>query len=515
MRNEEPTLALESENVMTHSGRVADPAVMVIFGAAGDLTKRKLLPALANLARHGQLSSHFAVVGVARQDQSEETFRAQLVEGLSQFATAPLDPVQRDWFESRLFYVKGEFGDPALYKALAAKLAEVDARCETKGNYLYYLATPPTFFAEIAGLLGAEGLVKEEAGRWRRVIVEKPFGHDLASARELNRALGAVLAERQIYRIDHYLGKETVQNLMVFRFGNGIFEPIWNRRYIDHVQITVAETVGVEGRGGYYEEAGALRDMVQNHLFQLLALVAMEPPISFEADAVRDERVKVLAAVRPITADSVRAVAVRGQYGDGIMDGKSIPGYRQEAKVAPHSSVETFVALKLHVDSWRWADVPFYLRTGKRLPKRVSEVAIQFKQPPLVLFRDTQVEHLQPNLLIIRIQPDEGISLRFEAKVPGAGLNVGTVKMDFKYADYFGSEPTTGYETLLYDCMIGDSTLFHRADMVEAGWSVVMPILETWTHVRPHNFPNYPAYTWGPDAADELLRRDGRSWRRP
>jgi glucose-6-phosphate 1-dehydrogenase len=515
MRHYDRAVGLSELGAPRANGRVADPAVMVIFGAGGDLTKRKLLPALANLARDGQLSSHFAVVGIARHELSEEAFRQNLVDELGRYATSPIDPTLRDWFESRLFYVRGEFGDEALYEALKQRLVEIDAQIQTRGNYLHYLATPPTFFAEIAQRLGRAGLVTDTAASWRRVIVEKPFGHDLSSANELNRQLRAVLDERQIYRIDHYLGKETVQNLMVFRFGNGIFEPVWNRRYIDHVQITVAETVGVEGRGGYYEEAGALRDMVQNHLFQLLALVAMEPPISFEADAVRDERVKVLWAVRPLTPDTVRSCAVRGQYGEGIADGQVVPGYRQEPRVSPSSSIETFVALKLLVDSWRWADVPFYLRTGKRLPKRVSEVAIQFKCPPLVLFRNTQVDHLQPNLLIIRIQPDEGISLRFEAKVPGAGVNLGTVKMDFKYADYFGSEPTTGYETLLYDCMVGDSTLFHRADMVEAGWGVVTPILDLWSSARPHNFPNYSAYTWGPDAADELVRRDGRSWRRP
>lgn len=508
-------MSFEAESDVVRRARVADAAVMVIFGAAGDLTKRKLLPALANLAREGRLSPHLAVVSVARADVPEPEFRARLMQDLNAFATTPLDASLQQWFESRLFYVQGEFGDPGTYDRLSQKLSEVDAACGTSGNYLYYLATPPAFFATIAEQLGRAGLTREEAGRWRRVIVEKPFGHDLASARELNRALGAVLHERQIFRIDHYLGKETVQNLMVFRFGNGIFEPIWNRRYIDHVQITVAETVGVEGRGGYYEEAGALRDMVQNHLFQLLALTAMEPPISFEADAVRDERVKVLAAIRPLAPEGVRAHVVRGQYGEGLSEGHAVAGYRQEGKVHPQSATETFVAMKLLIDSWRWADVPFYLRTGKRLPKRVSEVAIQFKSPPLVLFRETQVEHLQPNQLIVRIQPDEGISLRFEAKVPGAGLSLGTVKMNFDYADYFGSEPTTGYETLLYDCMVGDSTLFHRADMVEAGWRVVMPILETWQNVRPNTFPNYPAHTWGPDAADELLRRDGRSWRRP
>lgn len=494
----------------------AGPCVLVIFGAAGDLTKRKLLPALANLARDRLLPpSNVAVLMVARAEQSEGEFRKRALEDLAQFATQPLEPELRDWFATRIFYLQGELSDSAFYDRLSTTLQGIDERCGTGGNYLFYFATPPELFSVVANHLGSVGLNRETEGHWRRVIIEKPFGHDLASARELNRQLTAVFSEPQIFRIDHYLGKETVQNLIVFRFGNGIFEPVWNRRYVDHIQITVAETVGVEGRGGYYERAGALRDMVQNHLFQLLALVAMEPPISFDADAVRDERTKVLMAIRPFTPDRINEFVVRGQYGEGIHEGQVVPGYRQEPKVDPRSTTETFVAMKLLIDSWRWADVPFYLRTGKRMPRRVSELVIQFKCPPLVLFRNTPVDRLQPNILIIRIQPDEGISLRFEAKVPGPGLSLGTVKMDFKYADYFGAEPTTGYETLLHDCMVGDSTLFHRADSVEAGWEVVQPMLDHWQRTRPHDFPNYPAFSWGPEAADDLLRRDGRSWRRP
>jgi len=497
------------------AGRDAPPCVLVIFGAAGDLARRKLLPALLNLHRAGRLARDFALVGLARAGMDQDAFRASLLADLEAFATSPLEPHERDRFERQLFYVQGGFEDPGLYARLDACLSLVDAECGTEGNHLFYLATPPELFPVIADRLGGAGLLDERDGQWRRIIIEKPFGRDLQTARALNRQLADVLDEHQIYRIDHYLGKETVQNLMIFRFANGIFEPVWNRRYVDHVQITVAESVGVEKRGGYYDAAGALRDMVPNHLFQLLALTAMEPPISFEADAVRDERVKVLEAIRPLTPERVREQVVRGQYGEGVYMSDPVAGYRQEPRVAPGSATETYVALKLFIDSWRWADVPFYLRTGKRLPRRVSEVAIQFKCPPLVLFRKTMVERLQPNLLIVRIQPDEGISLRFEAKVPGAGVTLGTVRMDFNYADYFGSELATGYETLLYDAMVGDSTLFYRADMVEASWSAVAPVLEAWREMAPNTFPNYPAYTWGPEAADQMMRNDGRSWRRP
>jgi len=345
------------------------------------------------------------------------------------------------------------------------------------------------------------------------VIFEKPFGHDLESARTLNREITEVLKENQIYRIDHYLGKETVQNILVFRFSNGIFEPIWNRRYIDHVEITVSETVGVEQRGGYYDGSGALRDMVPNHIFQLITLTAMEPPISFDADAVRDEQAKILRAIQPLTPEEVLNRSIRGQYGEGIVDGERAPAYRSEPKVAPDSPTETFVALKVLIDNWRWADVPFYVRTGKRLPRRVTEVVIRFRRAPFVLFRKTPVERLTPNELVIRIQPDEGISLRFGAKIPGPLVRLGAVKMNFAYADYFGTTPSTGYERLLYDCMVGDATLFQRADMVDAAWTVVTPILDVWRALPPRNFPNYPAGTWGPKEATDLLERDGRHWR--
>jgi glucose-6-phosphate 1-dehydrogenase len=494
-------------------GHPAPPCAMVIFGATGDLTKRKLIPALYNLLSNKLLPEEFAVVGVGRSPLSDDEFRGRMEQDLREFATTEVEDEKLEWLARRLRYVAVDPEKPETFKDLAGTLAKVDGELGTGGNYLYYLAVPPSIFDDYVRLLGDAGLLREEEERWRRVIIEKPFGHDLESARDLNRRIREVLEERQIYRIDHYLGKETVQNIMAFRFANGIFEPIWNRRYIDHVQITVAETVGVEGRGGYYEEAGALRDMVQNHMFQLLALIAMEPPVSFAADTVRDERVKVLSAIRPISPEDVLRRMVRGQYGEGELDGERVPAYRAEKSVAAGSNTETFAALELFVDNWRWADVPFYLRTGKRLPKRVSEIAIQFKCAPLMLFRDTPVEKLNPNLLVIKIQPDEGISLRFEGKVPGPTMRLGTVRMHFQYEDYFGRQAHTGYETLLYDCMLGDSTLFHRSDMVEAGWRVVTPILDVWKALAPRNFSNYAAGTWGPKEADELIQKDGRKWR--
>jgi glucose-6-phosphate 1-dehydrogenase len=493
----------------------APPCALVIFGATGDLTKRKLLPALYNLAVSGLLPEDFAIVGISRADTSQEALRERLREDLHEFAGAPVKPEIADRLLGSFYYLSGEFNDPATFERLRDLLGKVDKDEKTNGCFLFYLAVPPDLFAEVARRLGDVGLTREEKDRWRRVIIEKPFGHDLESARALNVALREVLSERQIYRIDHYLGKETVQNIIAFRFANGIFEPIWNRRYIDHVQITVAETVGVEARGSYYETAGALRDMVQNHMFQLLAFTAMEPPISFEADVVRDERVKVLYALRPFSPEDVLHQTVRGQYGGGAIEGHVEPAYRAEKNVAPASNVETYVALKLFVDNWRWADVPFYLRTGKHLPKRVTEIAIQFKRAPLQLFRGTGVERLSANVLVLKIQPDEGISLQFQAKIPGPDVALGKVKMHFEYADYFGTQPSTGYETLLYDCMTGDSTLFHRSDMVEAGWAAVAPILDVWQALTPRSFPNYAAGTWGPKDADELIERDGRKWRIP
>jgi glucose-6-phosphate 1-dehydrogenase len=493
-------------------GRPGDPCVLTIFGASGDLTKRKLLPALYNLARKKLLPSNFALVGFALDNLSEDEFRKAITEDLRQFAGAPEHCEFCDWLAPRVYYVSGNFNNAEAYQKLKEVLATVDEKHETQGNYFYYLATLPQFFSEIVKQLGGVGLTDESNGDWRRVVIEKPFGHDLESARSLNRELKEVLAERQIYRIDHYLGKETVQNILVFRFSNGIFEPIWNRRYIDHVQVTVGESLGVELRGGYYDKAGCLRDMVPNHILQLVTLTAMEPPISFEANAVRDEQSKILHAIQQLAPEEVLRRAVRGQYGEGHEEGNPVLGYREEPNVAQESNTETFVALKLSIDNWRWADVPFYIRTGKRLASRATEIAIQFRRAPFVLFRETPVEHLMPNLLVMHIQPEEGISLRFGAKIPGPIVRVGSVDMDFHYTDYFGSEPSTGYERLLYDCMIGDATLFQRADMVEAGWSVVQPILDVWKALPPRNFPNYPAGSWGPKEADHLIKRDGRAW---
>src|SRR5438874_8354298 len=495
-------------------GRPGDPCIMVIFGAAGDLTRRKLIPALYNLAKAQLLSREFAIVGVAHNAMSTDDFRKKLSDDIRRYAGSEIDPDTWEWFTRRIYYITAEFDDKDLYSKLKTDLAKLDNDHSTHGNYFFYLATAPRFFGPVVEQLAAGGLMDESKGhQWRRVIVEKPFGHDLDSAKSLNQQLLKVANERQIYRIDHYLGKETVQNILAFRFANGIFEPIWNRRYIDHVEITVAETVGVEGRGPYYEGSGALRDMVPNHIFQLISLTTMEPPISFDADAVRDEQAKILRAVQPLSPEDVLNRSVRGQYGEGVVEGQRVPGYRSEPRVAPDSATETFVALKLLIDNWRWADVPFYVRTGKRLPRRVSEVAIGFRRAPFVLFRKTPVERLTPNELVIRIQPDEGISLRFGAKIPGPLVRLGAVKMNFAYADYFGTTPSTGYERLLYDCMVGDATLFQRADMVDAAWTVVTPILDVWRALPPRNFPNYPAGTWGPKEAHDLLERDGNHWR--
>jgi glucose-6-phosphate 1-dehydrogenase len=493
------------------AGRPADPCVMVIFGASGDLTKRKLIPALYNLAKDNLLSKEFALVGFARNELTSEQFRDQISEEISQFATTKVDPDLWHWFSRRIFYVSGDFDNPEAYQKLKTLLAEVDQEHGTRSNYFYYLATAPGFFGTIVGQLGQAGLVKEETG-WRRAIIEKPFGRDYDTACKLNKQVREVLAEKQIYRIDHYLGKETVQNILVFRFSNGIFEPIWNRRYIDHVQITVAETVGVEQRGSYYETSGTLRDMVPNHIFQLICLTAMEPPVSFDADIVRDEQAKILKAIQPMMPEDVLVRTVRGQYGEGDNGSKKMPGYRSEAMVSPASNTETFLAMKLFIDNWRWADVPFYLRTGKRLPKRVTEIAIQFKRAPFLLFRKTSVDRLTPNRLVLHLQPDEGISLTFGAKIPGPLVQVGSVDMNFNYTDYFNATPQTGYERLLYDCMMGDATLFQRSDMVESAWQIVGPILDVWGALPARNFPNYSAGTWGPKEAEDMLRRDNRVW---
>jgi len=490
----------------------APPCVMVIFGASGDLTRRKLLPALYNLRRAGQLSERFAILGSARTPMDDEEFRELAGQGLKECDNGRPDPGDVDWVSRRMHYVALDASEPGAYEPLARRIEALDREYRTGGNVVFYLATVPQLFGSVVTDLAEAGLTRQSGG-WRRVVVEKPFGRDLESARELNRQLLAAVAESQIYRIDHYLGKETVQNILAFRFGNGVFEPIWNRRYVDHVQITAAERDGVGDRGGYYDGSGALRDMVPNHLFQLITLTAMEPPISFEADAVRDEQTKVLHALQRFDEADVLRHAVRGQYGEGVAAGERQPGYRQEPRVPADSATETFAALELSVDNWRWSGVPFFVRTGKRLPARETEITIQFKPAPFRLFRDTPVDALQPNHLVLHIQPDEGISLAFGAKIPGPQLRLGEVDMRFDYVDYFGCRMSTGYERLLYDCMIGDATLFQRADMVEAAWSVVQPILDVWSASAPAGFPNYAAGTWGPREAIDLMNRGGRRWR--
>ena len=486
---------------------------MVVFGASGDLTTRKLLPALYNLGRNNLLPREFAILGFAIDAMTEEEYRAKVRADLRDYAGAPADCELCDWLADHAYYMTGDFKSEPDFARLNGRIQELETQHHTQGNVFYYLATLPQFFAEIVRQLAGQQLTEEANGTWRRVIIEKPFGSDLASAKALNLEIGAVLKETQIYRIDHYLGKETVQNILIFRFSNGIFEPVWNRRYIDHVQITVAESLGVEQRGRYYEHAGCLRDMIPNHILQLVTMTAMEPPVSFDANAVRDEQAKVLHAIQPMAQEDVLQRAVRGQYGAGTVGTEQVAGYRAEPFVDAQSGTETFVALKLAIDNWRWADVPFYVRTGKRMPKRSTEIAIQFRKAPFRLFRDTPVEKLTANMLVLRIQPDEGISLQFGAKIPGAHVRVGPVTMDFEYADYFGTEPSTGYERLLYDCMIGDATLFQRADMVEAGWCVVEPVLDVWKALPARSFPNYAAGSWGPKEAEDLMKRDGRAWR--
>jgi glucose-6-phosphate 1-dehydrogenase len=500
--------------------RVPEPCSIVIFGATGDLTSRKILPAIYNLRRAGLLPPETTVVGFSRRALSDEDFRKLSRESLD--AHSRVKPEEGLWhdFAESVFYETGEFSDRSGYRDLVERLEQIDAARGTRGNRLFYLATPPSAYEEIVENIGAVGLNRQgEREGWARIVVEKPFGHDLESARELNDALMDVFDESQVYRIDHYLGKETVRNLMIFRFGNGIFEPLWNRRYVDHIQITVAEDGGVEGRGAFYEEAGASRDIVQNHLLQLLTLVAMEPPIAFEADALRDEKVRVLRAVDPRWTEArVRASVVRGQYTAGWVGDKQVAAYREEDEVAPDSKVDTFVALKLEVQNWRWADVPFYLRTGKRLARRATEIAIQFKLPPLMLFGESSTPP-EPNILALRIQPDEGIMLRFAAKVPELGLDVRSVNMDFTYGMSFTRDAPEAYETLLLDAMLGDASLFTRADEVEAAWGIVTPIIEHWHEWDREGTPDsdicfYEAGSWGPEAADELIERDGRRWRR-
>jgi glucose-6-phosphate 1-dehydrogenase len=497
----------------TTSARPADPCTLIIFGASGDLTHRLLLPALYNLAASGLLPEAFALIGVARSESTSETFRDDLAKCLPKFATRDIDERVVKKLLACVAYVQGEPGDASTYKQLARELARIESARATRGNRLFYLATPPAAFTPIGCHLGRSGLAREENGAWRRVVIEKPFGTDLASARDLNQKLLSVLKEDQIFRIDHYLGKETVQNIMVLRFANGLFEPIWNRHHIEHVQITVAESLTVGRRGNYYDATGALRDMVPNHLIQLLSLIAMEPPSRFAADAVRAEKAQVLDAVQyQMNGDALRN-SVRAQYGDGYIDNRAVEAYRKTKDVKPDSITETYVALKLMIDNWRWAGVPFYLRTGKALRAKQTEVAIKFRQAPVAMFRDTPVDRLAENFLVIRIQPDECIGLEFNAKIPGPSIAIGGVEMTFKYGDYFEAAPSTGYETLIYDCMIGDAILYPRADGIEAGWRIVQPFLDAWRDAGADGLATYRAGSEGPAEADQLLARDGRRWR--
>jgi glucose-6-phosphate 1-dehydrogenase len=490
----------------------AGPATIVIFGASGDLTKRKLIPSLYNLASYALMSPNTAIVGLARREMSSELFRDQLTQEIKQFGTQKIDPVLWAKFLERIYYCQGDIDNPATYKKLGQLLSEIEKKHGTNGNTLFYLSVQPAYFGAIAEQLKASGLASEAEGQWRRVIIEKPFGRDLSSARALNAVLSASLQEKQIYRIDHYLGKETAQNLLVFRLGNSMFEPIWNRRYIDHVQITVAESIGVEGRGSFYETAGAFRDVMQNHMFMLMALVAMEPPISLTGEAVRNEKVKLLESLRLLTPEEVLQGTVRGQYGPGVVDGKKTLGYREEPNVSPTSTVETFAAIKLAIDNWRWAGVPFYLRSGKRLPQRSTEIVVRFKSTPISLFTDCESDPVGANRLIMHIQPQEGITIQVRAKTPGPSICTSGVKMEFDYCQFGQLAPTTGYEKLLYDCMVGDSTLFHRTDMVEAAWKAADPILDAWGNNPPKDFPNYAPGDWGPTAAESLMKQGNHVW---
>ncbi len=496
----------------------APKSIIVIFGAGGDLTKRKLVPALYYLMAQGLLSRHTNMIAVDRAPIDTEKYRQKLTADIKTFVEKSIYSEELCQQQvSRAYYAQGDFRDAQTYIKLKKLLTEIDEQTDTPDNYLFYCATPPSLFGVIATELGKVGLSQESKECWRHIVIEKPFGHDLASALELNKTLQQSFDEHQIYRIDHYLGKETVQNIMAYRFGNGTIEPIWNHRYIDHIQITVAESLGVEGRAGYYEQAGAMRDMVANHLLALLSVIAMEPPNSFnDADAIRDEQTKVLKAIEKLTPEQVLTHAVRGQYGPGISpEGEEVKGYREEPGVDPNSNTETYVALKLMIDSWRWSGVPFYLRTGKRMPKRYTEVVIQYKYAPSMMFHRSmdRVNHLPSNRLILRIQPDEGISLQFNAKKPGTIQELSTVEMNFSYSEHFGNEPSTGYETLIYDCLCGDATLFKRADNIEASWEIVQPVLDVWKALPPRDFPNYQAFCCGPEEASKLFGHYDRQWR--
>ncbi len=489
-----------------------DPCSFVIFGVTGDLAHRLVVPALYNLAASDLLPEKFCVVGIARKGMSSDQLRDSLMEGLHKYATRKVDDAIAQRLLGCLTCIEADPKDPASFDAMAKQLDELEAKQQTEGNRLFYLATPPNAFLPISKELGRAGMLAEN-GVWRRLVVEKPFGTDLASAKALNSELLKLVDEHQIYRIDHYLGKETVQNILVLRFANGMFEPIWNRNHIDHIQITVDEKLGVGHRGSFYDVTGALRDMVPNHLFQLLSLVAMEPPAKFDARAVRSEKAEVLAAIQTQTEEEALRNSVRGQYRAGKVGDTEIDDYRKTPDVKPGSTTETYAALKLTIDNWRWAGVPFYLRTGKALGIKRTEIAIKFKQAPFAMFRDTPVDRLSQNYLIISTEPTEGITLQFNTKVPGPNINIDGVEMKFRYKDYFQAAPSTGYETLIYDCMIGDNILFQRADSVEAGWQAVQPFLDAWKKAGPKGLKVYEPGSEGPEEANELLERDGRSWR--
>jgi len=502
----------------TRSGAIyganAESCTVILFGASGDLAKRKVIPAMYDLALYNSLGECYAIVGFARTPMTDETFRSNVGEAAKTISeVGPIDPQKWSDFAANLFYAEGDYSDPDSYSRLVRRLAELEAAKKLCGNRLFYLSTPPEVYPDIVEQLGRAGLARPNTpNSWVRIIIEKPFGRDLASAKELNKIVLNVFEEKQIYRIDHYLGKDTVQNLLVLRFGNGIFEPLWNRNYVDQVQITAAETLGVERRGGFYETAGALRDMIQSHVLQLTSLVSVEPPASFDATAVRNEKLKVLQSIRPFNLEMVAQWVVRGQYAPGKTAEKPVPGYREEHGVKPDSRTETFVAMRLLVDNWRWAGVPFYLRTGKRLAKRSTEIMIQFKRAPHIVFREREVE---PNRLILNIQPDEGVSVSFGAKRPGTEMSIGNVTMNFSYKEGFGGTARSAYATLLNDCLRGDATLFDRGDSVEAAWALVDPILDVWSAAKTAGVPAYPSGTWGPKESDQLLERDGRQWYNP
>jgi glucose-6-phosphate 1-dehydrogenase len=495
-------------------GGVAEPCTVVLFGASGDLAKRKVIPAMYDLAIHKALGSRYAIIGFARTAMTDDSFRAVVGEAAKTISeVGPIDPQQWNAFAANLFYSPGEYGKPESYAALAKRIKEISEQQKLGGNILFYVSTPPEVYPDIVEQLGKAGLNKPASpDSWVRIIIEKPFGRDLASAEDLNHKVLSVFDEKQVYRIDHYLGKDTVQNLLVLRFGNGIFEPLWNRNYVDHVQITNAETLGVERRGGFYETTGALRDMIQSHVLQLASLVSVEPPATFGATAVRNEKLKVLQSIRPFDPGLMAQSVIRAQYAAGTIGGKEVPGYRQEQGVDPNSRTETFVAVKLQIDNWRWAGVPFYLRTGKRLAKRSTQIVIEFRSAPHMVFRDKGV---QPNRLILNIQPDEGVSISFGAKRPGTEMNIGNVTMNFSYQEGFGEPPRSAYATLLNDCVRGDATLFDSGDNVEAAWALVDPILDVWSATKSASVPQYASGSWGPAEADALIERDGRHWYNP